>query len=403
MKGSYLFFEWFEYMLRGWKKLVALMVAFILIFISAQFLRGTFNIPIEESPSSNIQVFNVLRFSNPQTYTSTEGNRVYYDYRAIWGRTTNIANFVDIIEDKYEMESFEPDWNNFGDSEKRDWVKQHFKTSILENTSIYEINFYVTPTVTAYDYILDNSISICTDYIEYIGDITSKFTTSADYIIENYSLQVDKPELAPYNIPEGKLLIKYSVIGFIFAVIVYLLAQSFMFILGSKVNFIYAYSAYDGVNSTRLSAGSIIWFVDGLLREKSRNNIITVSSTYSDETYYKDLCCCLTEKNRSIAAVDLTGKIKIENKNAENICDFSISDIYGSNILALADKYDFVVFNVPKPNFAGGDSQYFVHSGNVLLSEKKFISRRDHIEKILSLSKESNVELIWRDGDTKEV
>lgn len=188
--------------------IIYIMKRWYILFISmfmCGLLLGRAN--IKENTEGAVYAGAVVTFPNHKM----NSNRTYSNYLSIYTRSAYMSEFCDSIEQKFEMQHFAPDWNNYTKDQKMQWIRTNLESSWIIDTNSYEFGIAMSKENDDFLYICDHAEELLSDYCEYAieavqKEVGVKFGESKIY---NTKIGITKNE------PKLDVNKKYIIIGVI--------------------------------------------------------------------------------------------------------------------------------------------------------------------------------------------
>lgn len=210
----------FDYLKKKWYIILSFVLGSMLLFSILQLAGG-----VNKNISSVTWEYGaIVDYPKHSTFVDEKNIKRYYNYTEIWYRSPILQQFVFFIDDKYDMEEIEKEWQNKNDAERIAWVRQHFLSESIANTGAYEFIFRITKEEAKKDD-LKQGESLLIDFIDFVSESLLFMADDISYSIEWKSDQVtESPAL-----PQEQVLLKYIIVGGIFGVLVSVFGLTFIF------------------------------------------------------------------------------------------------------------------------------------------------------------------------------
>ncbi|MDO4614338.1 MAG: hypothetical protein Q4B15_01790 [Lachnospiraceae bacterium] len=163
MTGNFSLREFFSFLK---KKIVLFLITVIVVaavFSTAGYrrrneLKGT---PSYSFQTHSMTISEMLYFENN---VSGQGTAGLTDYAGFWIRNEYLTDFVNVLDQKYDMNLVDSSWKNTAQTDRMTWVRDSFHVHAVNGQPYYEIYLILQANAGNYEYLLANMESMLMDY-----------------------------------------------------------------------------------------------------------------------------------------------------------------------------------------------------------------------------------------------
>lgn len=165
--------------------------------------------------TGDITYIRIVKFNQVPT-ESLNGTNVEIKMDALVGAWPNLSMLTKKIDDNIDMEKLNPKWASMAESQKFNWLTQHFRINWV-GPGMYELIFQMKKDeVKNAEYIKANHEKLIEEYEEYFQKAASMVTNDTNLTrVKNFELveETDMPTIQ-------QIEKKYAVIGFVLGALV---------------------------------------------------------------------------------------------------------------------------------------------------------------------------------------
>ncbi len=174
MTGNFTLREFFSFLKK--KKMVFLITVLVVAvaFIAAgavrrQQLKGTASYSFK---THDMTVSEMLYFENN---AMGEGGTGYTNYYSIWVQNEYLTDFVDVLDENYDMELVNSEWTELAQTERMTWVRSVFNVHEVVGQPYYEVYLILEANTGNYVYLQENMESMVQDYNAYAENVIETY------------------------------------------------------------------------------------------------------------------------------------------------------------------------------------------------------------------------------------
>lgn len=293
--------ELLRYMVKRWW----VILAGILIFTFLLGVPKTIERPtVQESYTYSLS--RLVRFDHhAMVDTGADSAPQYQNYNDIWFRNVFLADFVESISGKYEMDRFHPDWDTLGETDKIDWVKETIRTSSMANTPNYAMDLVLTTDEENRAYVDAHIDGMMDDFVAYATESTKLVST------DSASAEIDRSRFVQNTTEEIAVNpFKYYVVGAVLGFIMGVFAAGVWFLADkrvvSKSFFSKEYLVEKIDNGKRLSYNIFCYLM--LQMKKANSRQAAMSSTMADHEMAQKVAGEFAQSGYRLLVINLTDR-----------------------------------------------------------------------------------------------
>ena len=169
----------------------------------------------------------VVRLDRSKQLVDEDGNIKDISISPIVNMWSNKQKFLDKTESQFDYSRFDKNWDNFQLEQKFSWIDKHIRLKLLGNDTYEFVLEFKAEDAKDSDYVKKVGSQFLDEFIDYSNDVSSIILGNADVqVIDTYQF-----ENTHENATNGKILLKYAIIGFVLGCLV---SCTVIVIMGSR-------------------------------------------------------------------------------------------------------------------------------------------------------------------------
>lgn len=367
-----------------------------LIIISILVFAVLLGIPkISNVTTKEIHVYTsnqLVQFQNHAMYPlmGDEKNSQYHNYSDIWFRNAVLADFIDSISEKYEMEKFNPEWDRLDESLKADWIRSTFKSASISNTPNYEFSLTLEVVGDSNAYVSEHIKGLFDDFISFAADSIKFLAPNSAYTVLS---RMDSTNVNSDS--ESFISKKYFIVGAVLGLIMGVFIVCVWFLASRKVVsksfFAKEYQVDMLENSKQLPYDVFNYAV--MQMNKRGKKTMALCSSYNDNSVAQQVIQCFCQSGYHVRLTNLSGTDFHVSSEVKMVPTTESSlPMKPDEFLRAADNDEYIIIVLPAPSANSASANVMLDCACSILVEKTGVSLRADLKNSIEWLQKADVD-----------